>query len=67
MAKYYVSEEPHLHGTHEVHAETCMYLPLNVQYLGEFTNCYEAVRAAKEYYSQVNGCYTCSRPCHADG
>ena len=27
-------------------------------------SCYPAVQKAKEYYTQVNGCYFCSNDCH---
>lgn len=32
--------------------------------LGDFGSCAPAVRKAKEHFSQVNGCYYCSNPCH---
>lgn len=30
-------------------------------YLGEFSNCRDAVREAKKHYPQSNGCYYCSK------
>jgi hypothetical protein len=63
MAKYYVDNEGKLNGDHEVHAETCPRLPDNSQYLGEFSNCFEALKAARKYYIWANGCHWCSRPC----
>jgi hypothetical protein len=33
-------------------------------YLGEFSNCKEAVQEAKRHFSQSNGCKYCSPSCH---
>jgi ferredoxin len=66
MKKYYVNDRVQANGDHEVHHQDCQYLPQqqNRRYLGEFSNCRPAVIAAKAYYSQVNGCGTCSTECH---
>ncbi|HYW08658.1 MAG TPA: hypothetical protein VE913_16980 [Longimicrobium sp.] len=66
MAKYYVNNNVQANGDHEVHVAGCTFMPLekNRTALGEFTNCADAVRAAKGYHTQVNGCKTCSKPCH---
>lgn len=66
MSDYYVNRNAQSNGDHEVHEDNCQYLPSpdNRIYLGNFTNCQDAVEAAKKYYNQVNGCYFCSRPCH---
>ena len=32
--------------------------------LGWHSDCHSAVRAAKEKYSQSNGCFYCAKPCH---
>jgi hypothetical protein len=63
--KYYVHTKAQNNGDHEVHNETCKWLPLpeNRIYLGEFSNCREAVTAARSYYSDVDGCYHCSPEC----
>ncbi|MEI8388819.1 MAG: hypothetical protein WCG23_02930 [bacterium] len=63
---YYVNQNAQSTGEHEVHCEECSYLPdvLNRQYLGAFDNCRDAVKKAKEYYSNVDGCYYCCKPCH---
>lgn len=66
MAKYYVNNNDQPNGDNEVHKEGCIYMP-DVEsrvYLGDLSNCTEAVHEAKKYYSQVNGCKTCSRECH---
>ncbi len=66
MAKYYVNKNAQSNGDHEVHKEGCSYMPHsdNRIYLGSFLTCQEAVNAARAHYSQVNGCYYCSRACH---
>ena len=66
MSSYYVNTNAQANGDHEVHTTGCEYLPAreNRIYLGEFTSCHQAVQEARKYYSQVNGCYYCSRPCH---
>ncbi|RYG41326.1 MAG: hypothetical protein EOO01_25395 [Chitinophagaceae bacterium] len=62
--KYYVNRDAQSKGDHEVHVEGCQYEPSNRTYLGEFYNCQDAVREAKSYFSQTNGCKTCCNPCH---
>ena len=66
MALYYVNKQEQANGDHEVHKSDCSFLPTdkNRQYLGSFTNCHDAVREAKKYYSKSNGCYYCSKECH---
>jgi len=66
MAKYYVNKNAQDNGDHEVHEQGCSRMPSeqNLQYLGDFTNCQDAVRAAKKTYPQSNGCYYCSNECH---
>lgn len=52
MPNYYVNINAQSNGDHEVHTEGCSYLPdlQNRIYLGYFSNCYDAVREAKEKY-----------------
>lgn len=66
MARYYVNKNAQSNGDHEVHTTGCSWLPEvdNRIYLGDFLSCHPAVVKAKEYYTKVNGCYFCSRPCH---
>lgn len=66
MASYYVNKRVQPNGDHEVHRSDCRYLPSieNGEYLGEFSNCKDAVIEAKKRYHRSNGCYTCSRECH---
>ncbi|RFM26555.1 hypothetical protein [Deminuibacter soli] len=63
---YYVSKVAQDNGDHEVHAEDCAWLPKPTHrtYLGQFDNCADAVREAKKYHNQANGCIYCSKPCH---
>jgi hypothetical protein len=66
MAEYYVNKIAANDGDHEVHKTDCTHMPaeLNRKYLGNFTNCAEAVREAKKYFSRSNGCIFCSKECH---
>jgi hypothetical protein len=66
MASYYVNKNEQSNGDHEVHREGCSWMPAaqNRLYLGEFQTCHGAVREARKYYGQVNGCYYCSNACH---
>lgn len=64
MARYCVNNSAQDNGDHEVHKQGCDFWPSKRTELGDFTNCRDAVRTAKRYYSQSNGCYFCSRECH---
>ncbi len=64
MDHYYVNDEAQSTDEHEVHKEGCTYFPNNRTYLGYYINCQFAVKQAKKLYRNVDGCYTCSRPCH---
>ena len=67
MARYYVNKNAQTGGEHEVHVYGCAWLPDsdNRIYLGDFSSCHPAVRATKNYYDKVDGCYFCCRPCHS--
>lgn len=64
--KYYVNNRAQLNGDHEVHEESCIYLPtvLSKRYSGEFYSCKAAVAEAKKSYNTADGCKTCSSDCH---
>ena len=62
--KYYVNKNAQSNGDHEVHTENCIFQPLDKKYLGEFSNCSDAVKEAKKTYFKSNGCKTCSNACH---
>jgi hypothetical protein len=66
MASYYVNTHAQHTGDHEVHVQGCSYLPMpqTRKYLGEFSNCADAVREAKKHCKQVNGCAYCCFECH---
>lgn len=67
MARYYVNKNAQPDsGDHEVHKVGCDWLPdpENRKYLGNYESCSPAVREARKYYSDVNGCYYCSNACH---
>lgn len=66
MSSYYVNKNMQANGDHEVHVSGCSFMPLaeNRIYLGEFSSCWEAVAAARQYYWQSNGCYYCCNACH---
>lgn len=66
MALYYVNKNAQNNGDHEVHKSGCSWMPDkdNRIFLGDFTNCFGAVREAKKHYIKSNGCYHCSNECH---
>lgn len=66
MARYYVNTNAQPNGDHEVHKDGCTWMPHadNRIYLGDFDTCREAVRAARQHFTKVNGCYYCSRECN---
>jgi hypothetical protein len=66
MDYYYVNRNAQASGEHEVHKNTCANLPdtRNLIGLGYFFNCADAVRKAREYYTNVDGCYYCCPACH---
>jgi hypothetical protein len=62
MAQYYVNSEAVANGDHEVHAWGCICRPRNDDclYLGEFSNCADAVAVARKTNPQSKACYWCS-------
>ncbi len=66
MDNYYVNTNAQTNGDHEVHKESCSYLPSaqNRIFLGKFSTCAEAVIAARVHFVQVDGCRYCSYACH---
>jgi len=65
--RYYVNTQAQYNGDHEVHQATGCPTPAAAQHqkdLGDHPNCQSAVRAAKQYYTQTNGCAHCSPTCH---
>ena len=66
MSKYFVNRNAQSNGDHEVHKAGCNYMPLPGNYidLGYHSNCKDAVREARKYFTQVDGCYYCCNECH---
>lgn len=64
MDNYCVNNNAQSTGEHEVHKEGCFKYPSNKTDLGSFSNCHGAVKKAKEYYSDVDGCKHCCPDCH---
>ncbi len=66
MVKYYVNKKAQDSGEHAVHKSICSYLPIktNRKFLGEFTNCEDAVKRAQLHYPKSNGCYYCIPECY---
>jgi hypothetical protein len=62
--KYYVNNKAQSNGDQEIHTENCTFQPSDKKYLGEFSNCSDAVKEAKKTYSKSDGCETCSNACH---
>lgn len=66
MKRYYVNTKAQSNGDHEVHEQSCSFLPTigHREYLGEFSSCAPAVKEAKKTYPTADGCYFCSNSCH---
>lgn len=66
MIDYYVNKNEQSNGKHEVHTAACSNLPdsENRLYLGNFSSCHQAIRAAKKFYKIIDGCSICSEKCH---
>ena len=66
MARYYVNTNAQSTGEHEVHKDGChrMPEPQNRIHLGYFSDAKEAVREARRYFSNVDGCYYCASEVH---
>lgn len=68
MDHYYFNNNTDDKGNHEVHKESCSFIPsvLNRTYIGYFSTCEAAINKAKNDYSykSFDGCYWCCRTCH---
>ena len=64
--RFYVNKQAQPNGDHEVHRETCYRLPSasNRIYLGDYASSESALREARKYYSQADGCYYCCPEIH---
>lgn len=64
--RFYVNTNAQPNGDHEVHRSTalgCLMIENRI-YLGDFATSQAAVREARKYYSQVDGCYYCCPESH---
>lgn len=70
MPNFCVNRNEQSNGDHEVHDNTversCLPISSNRLDLGNHATCSSAVRAAKVYYAQSNGCATCAPACHTN-
>lgn len=66
MELYSVNKDAQPTGEHEVHASSCAHMPSieNRITLGFFHNSSEAIKGAKKYYNNVDGCFYCCPECH---
>ncbi|MCX0353458.1 hypothetical protein LI064_02835 [Clostridium perfringens] len=68
MNFYYFNNNTDTNGNHEVHCETCHFLPdkANRTCIGYLSNCKEAMSAAQSTYpsKSFDGCYWCCEDCH---
>jgi hypothetical protein len=62
MSKYYINKIAKSDGCHELHTDECKYLPSkgNRVYLGNHSAYIDAVKEARKYYTESNGCFFCS-------
>lgn len=67
---YYINKQTssNPNNNHEVHVSECQWLPSvnNREYLGYFSSCADAIRKAKETYTNIDGCAICCPLCHKD-
>lgn len=64
MYRYFVNTNAQANGDHEVHKDTCLFLPApaNRKDLGYCSSDEEALRKARQYYTSADGCaYCCPR------
>jgi hypothetical protein len=68
MEKYWVNNQTYTNPkkNHEVHKESCRYLPSDKKDLGYHHNCKTAMEKAKEFHDDVDGCKVCSDECHSE-
>jgi len=64
--RFCINKNAQTNEDHEVHRHTCSWLPdaENRPYHGDFATSQEAVKEARRYYDQVNGCYYCCPETH---
>ena len=67
MPRFYIENDPNLHGECEVHREYCKVLlsAQNVKYIGLFDGCQAALVAARMIHPKAIGCLSCSGECRS--
>jgi hypothetical protein len=65
MTNYIIHINSQTNGDHKVHKITCSILPNppNRLYLGDFSNCYDAIKEAKKYDPEAESCPLCAPEC----
>lgn len=66
MGLYFVSKFPLSNGKYEMHEASCRNLPSKdrLMSLGSFKDCIHAMKEAKKYFQNTDGCLLCCRRCH---
>lgn len=68
MPYYIVNNNPDDKGRHEVHTNTCAYLPSKANQIdaGYHSDCAAAIKSLKlnNPYHEFDGCWYCSRACN---
>ena len=67
MHQFCVSLDEDKNGSHIVHLDGCQRWPppKSTRLLGLYEYCDEALRAARMFFGQVDGCSQCIPQCHA--
>ena len=66
MPLFFVERRSQPNGDHEVHESSCLAFPAahDVECLGAFGDCSEALAVARRRYHRVNGCVWCATEFH---
>ena len=64
IPKYCARRNSQPTGEPEVHADRCPAGPADNVALGWHHNCHSALREARIYFANVDGCANCSPDCH---
>jgi len=62
MPTYFVNKLNQKDGTHIVHSERCVFMPITKSLcipLGVHNTCADAVVCASDFYENVRGCFVC--------
>lgn len=67
MFQFCVSVHEDRHGNHVIHREGCASWPSHhaIRLLGLHSYCDEALRSARTFFGNVDGCHSCIPQCHA--